>query len=206
MTVRSTSSPYRRLALGGVVLAVAAVGLSTVATGAWFTDTDTIGANTFTTGNVSLTTAPTATAITMAGMAPGSMVTSPITVTNNGSLALRYSVNSVTTEIPLAAELDLTIKSGVTACTNGGFATDGTSVYTTGVLGTTAAGTKLFGDVAVGQTGLVGAYGADRVLAAAGSEILCLQVLLPTTSGNAFEGLTTTTVLTFNSEQTINHP
>jgi hypothetical protein len=35
---------------------------------------------------------------------------------------------------------------------------------------------------------------------------LCAQVLLPTTTTSAFDGDTTTAVLTFNAEQTLNNP
>jgi hypothetical protein len=58
-------------------------------------------------------------------MAPGDEVTNPITVTNGGSLELRYAVTSTTTENTLAGQLDLTIKTGVTTCTNGGFGASG---------------------------------------------------------------------------------
>ena len=97
-----------------------------------FTSTASVGSNTFTTGTVSLTTSPTTALVTFSGMAPGDQVTAPITITNAGSLALRYAVTSTTTENILATQLGLTIKSGVTTCSNAGFAGSGTVVYGSG--------------------------------------------------------------------------
>ena len=202
-TERRADSPGRRLALGVIVTAVAAAGLTGVVTSALFTDTDTITGNTFTTGTVSLTTSPATAAITMTGMAPGDKVTRAITVTNAGTMALRYAVLS-TTDAPdadfLAAQLDFTIKSGVTTCDDTGFDVGGsTVVYATGDLGSTT-GAKVVGDSAAG------AQAGDRVLAAAGSEVLCAQVLVPLGTGNTYQGKTTTATLTFNAEQTVNNP
>jgi hypothetical protein len=89
----------------------------------------------------------------MAGMAPGDMLTRAITVTNNGTLAQRYAVVSVTTEDTLAPQLALTIKSGVTSCTDGGFAGTGVVAYGPNKLGSTTPGTKLIGDSATGPNG-----------------------------------------------------
>ena len=126
-------------------------------------------------------------------------MTNPITVTNAGTLDLRYAVTSTTTENTLSAQLALTIKSGVTTCTNAGFAGSGVVVYGPGVLGSMA-GVNVIGNPAAGfQTG-------DRTLIAAANEILCFSVSLPLASGNAFQGLTTTATFAFQGEQTKNNP
>lgn len=164
-----------------------------------FTDTASVPANTFTTGTVDISTSPATALVTFSAMAPGDQVTNPLTVTNAGTLALRYAVTSTTTENTLAAELDLTIKSGVTTCTNAGFAGSGTVVYATGDLGNTTA-VNVIGNPAQGsQTG-------DRTLAAAGSEALCFNVSLPLAATNAAQGLTTTATFAFVAEQTANNP
>ena len=198
-TRRNVRPTRRRLAVGAVVLATASTGLVGVATSALFTDTKTITANTFTSGTVSLTATPATTAITMANMGPGDKVTAPITVTNAGA-AMRYAVVSVTTEDPLAAQLDLTIKTGVTTCTNGGFDATGVVAYAPGDLGSTGAGTKVIGDA------LQGSQAGDRALAVSASEVLCAQVTLPMGTGMAFQSLNTTATFTFNAEQTFNNP
>lgn len=193
----------RRLILGLIVVAVALVGATSAITGAFFTDSKTVTGNTFTTGTVQLGVAPTSAAITLANMAPGDVVTAPITVTNPGSLAERYSVVSTTDATDnnfLAAQLQLTIKSGVTSCTTAGFTSSGLVIYNAGVLGSTT-GTNVVGDPAPGNNS------GDRVLPpTTGSEDLCFQVTLPTSTGNTFQGKTTTATLTFDSEQTKNNP
>ena len=164
-----------------------------------FTSTASVGSNTFTTGTVNLTTLPTTALVTFAGMAPGDQVTAPITVTNAGTLALRYAVTSTTTENVLAAQLALTIKSGVTTCTNAAYGASGTLIYNAAALGNTTA-VNVVGNPAQG------AQAGDRTLAAAANEVLCFNVSLPLASGNTFQGLTTTATFSFAGEQTTNNP
>lgn len=166
---------------------------------ALFTDTASVPGNTFSTGTVDISTSPTSALVTFSTMAPGDQVTNPITVTNAGTLALRYAVTSTTTENTLAAQLDLTIKSGVTTCTNAGFGTDGTVRYGPADLGSTT-GVNVIGDPTQGS------QAGDRTLAASGSEVLCFNVSLPSATGNAFQGLTTTATFAFQAEQTANNP
>ena len=165
-----------------------------------FTDSETVDSNTFSTGSVDIATSPTTALVTFSDMAPGDQVTNPITVTNDGSLELRYAVTSTTTEDVLAAQLDLTIKTGVTTCTNAGFDTDGAVIYGPGDLGS-AAGINVIGNPAQGGDA------GDRTLPATGAdnEDLCFNVELPSTTGNAFQGLTTTATFTFAAEQTVNN-
>jgi len=166
---------------------------------ALFTDTQSVPGNAFTTGTVDISTAPTSALVTFSGMAPGDQVTNPITVTNAGTLALRYAVTSTTTENTLAAQLDLTIKSGVTTCTNGGFGSSGTVVYATGDLGSTT-GVNVIGNP------VQGSQAGDRTLAASANEILCFNVSLPSSTGNTFQGLTSTATFAFQAEQTSSNP
>ncbi len=178
--------------LGGLVV------LLSLSVLALFTDTASVPANTFTTGTVDISTNPATALVTFSDMAPGDQVVNAITVSNAGSLELRYAVTSTTTEDVLAAQLDLTIKSGVTTCTIAGFDTDGTVVYAAGDLGSVA-GTNVIGDPTQG------AQAGDRTLAASGSEVLCFKVSLPSSTGNTFQGLTTTATFAFQAEQTKNN-
>ena len=196
------SRERRRLWLGMLVVALSLTGLSSLVTGAFFTDTQLVTANTFSTGTVKLGVSPATAAVTLANMAPGDTVTGSISVSNTGSLSERYAVLSTTDATDanfLAAQLLMTVKSGVTTCTTAGFGASGTIVYGPGVLGSTT-GTKAIGDSAQG------AQAGDRVLAAAASESLCVQVMLPTATGNTYQNKTTTATFTFNSEQTTNNP
>ncbi|MEE8477598.1 MAG: TasA family protein [Gemmatimonadales bacterium] len=180
-----------------LALMVTVVSISVLAL---FTDTASVPANAFTTGTVAISTNPATALVTFSDMAPGDEVTNPITVTNDSTtLELRYAVTSTTTEDVLAAQLDLTIKSGVTTCTNAGFGTDGVVVYTTGDLGSMA-GINVIGDPTTG------AQGGDRTLAATANEVLCFNVLLPSSTNNTFQSLTSTATFAFQAEQTKNNP
>ncbi|HJX62098.1 MAG TPA: TasA family protein [Dehalococcoidia bacterium] len=182
-------------------LVVVSVGASFVVFGSFaiFTHSQSVPSNTFSTGTLDLSTNPTSALVTFSGMAPNDAVTNPITVTNSGSLQLRYAVTSTTTEDTLAAQLDLTIKTGVTTCTNAGFDTDGTVIYGPGNLGS-AAGTDVIGDPTQGaDTG-------DRTLNASANETLCFNVELPSSTNNTYQGLTTTATFDFQAEQTSSNP
>lgn len=197
----------RPLAFGRLLATVAIVGiagttLTGLTTGAFFTDTQTVGANTFSTGTVKLGVNPTSALVTFTNMAPGDSIAAPITVSNTGSLAERYAVLSTTDAADanfLATQLVMNVKTGVTTCTAAGFGATGTLVYTNGVLGSTG-GTKVIGDAATG------AQAGDRTLASLSNETLCVLVSLPTATGNTFQGKTTTATLRFDSEQTANNP
>jgi len=181
-----------------LVVGVVAASLG-VASNAIWTDSQDVDANVFSTGTIDISTNPTTALVTFSNMAPGDQVTNPITVTNAGSLQLRYAVTSTTTEDTLAAQLDMTIKTGVTTCTNVGFGVDGTIIYGPGDLGSTT-GTDVIGDPTQGaDTG-------DRTLAASADEDLCFNVELPSATGNSFQGLTTTATFAFAAEQTANNP
>jgi hypothetical protein len=188
-------STVRRFA--GVAAAFVLLSVPTVA--AVFVDTKTIGANQFVTGTVDISASPASAVVTAAAMMPGDTVTAPVTVTNSASQALRYAIVATTTENVLAAQLDLTLKSGVAACTNAGFGSSGTILAGPADLGSTT-GRAVLGSVATG------AQGGDRTLAGGAAETLCLQVSLPATTSNAYQGLSTTATLTFAAEQTANNP
>jgi spore coat-associated protein N len=188
--------------LAATVVALLAVVLTvTLGAIAVFTDSVSVGANTFTTGTIDLTTNPTTALVTYSNMAPGDAVTNSIVVTNNGSLDLRYAISSVATNTDSKAlkdQLVLTIKTidvttPGTPCDN----FDGTQQYT-GDLDSTAG--KLVGDAAQG------AQAGDRSLVAAAAETLCFRVSLPIGTGDTFQNATTTATFTFAAEQTKNNP
>ena len=186
-----------------VLLAVGVVAASLgVASNAIFTDSQDVDANTFSTGTVDISTNPTTALVTYTGMAPGDEVTNDITVTNAGSLELRYAVTSTTTEDVLAAQLDLTIwdeaeeGDGGTDCNS---TPPGTLLYGPGNLGSTTPGTNVIGNPAQGV------QGGERTLNASANEVLCFQVELPSSTGNSFQGLSTTATFAFAAEQTANN-
>jgi predicted ribosomally synthesized peptide with SipW-like signal peptide len=188
-----------------VVIVVASLaGLIGIAS-AWFTDTKVGGDNLFTSGTIILNTSPITATIKLSNMAPGDEFTVPVTVTNAGSLPLRYAVTSVATNTDdkaLMGQLDLAIKYAATSenCDEAGFPLYGTPIRADGDLGSLTPGTNVIGDPAQGDdTG-------DRTLAASASEVLCLNIKLPFASGNQFQGAATTATFTFAGEQTDNNP
>ena len=184
----------KSLVLLAVVGILATFGL---AGSALFTASATVGNNTFTTGSVIISTSPTSALVTFSNMAPGDQVTAPLTVTNDGTLAMRYAMTSTLTNDDnkgLRSQLQLTIKSGVSDCSNAGFAASGTSLYGGALYG------ALLGDPSTGQ------QSGDRSLAASANEVLCFNVALPLATGNAFQNAATTGTFSFVAEQTANNP
>ena len=150
-----------------VLLLVAGVlaGAPWAVTQAVWTDSAAVGGNTFSTGSVDISTSPTSALVTFSGMVPGDSVTAPLTVSNAGTLQLRYAMTtSISGSTTLSDGLELQIKSGVTTCTTAGFGTDGTSLYdstlTAGAIGNPAQGSQA----------------GDRTLNSSANEVLCLQV------------------------------
>ncbi|MFW2381849.1 MAG: TasA family protein [Acidimicrobiales bacterium] len=191
----TTKNPLKIL----LSVAVLLVGAATIAVTslALFTDTATVGANSFTTGTIDINTAPVSAVVEMPAMVPGDQITNPLTVRNDGTLELRYAIESTTTEDTLASELVMTIKSGVTTCDDANWAADGTTLYS-GRLGST-------GMDAVLGSAVPGVDAGDRVLASTASEVLCFNVTLPL-AATAGQGTTTVATLDFEAEQTANNP
>jgi spore coat-associated protein N len=174
---------------------------------ALFTSTQTVAANTFTTGTVIISTNPATAAVTLVNMAPGDVIAAPITVSNAGTLSLRYAISSTATNgdgLGLMSQLQLVVKTGVTTCTapaaiNTNVDATGTAIYTGALGDASVAGLNIIGDPTTG------AQLGDRVLATTASEILCFRVELPKTSSNAYQGATTTATFAFVAEQTKNN-
>ena len=201
--------PSRTVSIRGVwrpaaSFALAISTLAVVVTGAIFTDTDTRGSNTLSTGTVDISSGATSAIVSLSNMAPGdSTGAQGVTVSNDGSLELRYTLTSTTTDTDgkaLAGQLDLSVwlESDEAGGTPGTCETPTAALYDAGVLGTTG-GSNIVGDPT--QGGQAG----DRTLAAAASELLCFQVDLPVDTGNAFQDATTTATFAFLAEQTANN-
>jgi hypothetical protein len=206
MTAPALPAPAPNRARTRPILLLAVLGLAITSIGsgvfslALFTSSATVGANTFTTGTITITTSPTTAALTAGNLMPGDTVTAPIQINNTGSAQLRYSVTAATTDPDtkgLRTQLTIAVKSGVTACTNAGWSASGTSVTTATVLGTTTL--NVVGDPTTGS------QSGDRTLASGANETLCFQVSLPLATGNAYQNATATTTLTFAAEQTANN-
>ncbi|WP_460866403.1 TasA family protein [Nocardioides pakistanensis] len=171
----------RAIALPIAVAAIAAGGLTTLTSGAIFTDADTVENNTFTSGTIDLVADKTVDFVAP-NMAPGDVVTGTINVKNAGTLEQRYAVTSTYVGDKILADaLVVDVTSG------------GKSVYN-GPLSAFK-----FGDPTQG------AQAGDRVLAAAAAENLEFKVTLPIAADNALQGKTVTATFDFAAEQTKNN-
>jgi hypothetical protein len=168
---------------------------------ALFTDQESVDAD-FTTGTIILDPIKIdALVLTTAGLMPGDVITDDVVVENDGTAELRYAMTTSSTNADLKAlrgVLNLTIKTvdfttPLVPCDN----FNGALTLYDGVIG---ASTASFGDPAPGD------QGADRVLAGGANETLCFRVTLPDTTGDAYQGATTTTTFTFDAEQTSSNP
>lgn len=189
----------RTILMGLLAIGILVVGIG-VGTGAIWSDTQSVDANTFSTGTVDISTTPASAVVTYSNMAPGDSTTQSLVVDNLGTLELRYAISSSATNTDLKGlkdQLVLTIKTidvttPLVPCDN----FDGTQLYTGDLDGTTGA---LVGSNAQG------AQAGDRVLAASTNETLCFRVELPLATGDAFQNATTTATFTFDAEQTKNN-
>lgn len=197
LTTWNQLASWKYLALGLMLVGFMSLGAQ-VTTQSLFTDDVALADNAFTSGSVDISSAPASAVVQFDNMAPGDELVAPLTVRNDGSLELRYALTSVTTEDTFASQLDMTVKRGVTDCSAGGFDADGTGLYGPDDLGS-ASGKNVLGDPATGQ------QAGDRTLGVGAGETLCFRVRLPLSTGNGYQGLSTTATLIFNAEQTANN-
>ena len=184
-----------------LVICLALAALVTREAAATFTDVDSLGANSFGTGRITLTLSPSTALVTFSQMLPGDTVTAPLVVSNGtGGQPLRYAVTASagnSGQTGLRDQLVLTVRTGdagtPTTCT--GFS--GTQLYTGPVRGNASG--LVVGNPAQGN------HAGDRTLTAGASETVCFRVHLPLTTGNAFQNASTTATFTFHSEQTKNN-
>ena len=170
-----------------------------------FTDTDSVGSNDFATGSVSLTTSPTSTIWTaVTDAVPGDKATGTLTVTNAGTLELRYAVSGSNTDATLSAGMNVRI--GLQAGGSCDFPYHNNDGTTTTLTDDTELAAVALDTAALIGSSAQGADTGDRTLAASNNEVLCFAVVLPDTAGNSVQGLSNTTTFTFDSEQTTNNP
>jgi len=189
---RSLVERRQRRRRRGLVILLLSLAIASLGAGAFslaiFTDTD-ASSGSFTAGTIDIATSP-STLFTVGAMMPGDSGSATLTVQNNGSGQLRYAMTSSSTNTDskgLRAQLDLTIKAGTCPGVGG-------DLYS-GKLNLASIGDPAPTD-----------QGFDRTLDALTSEDLCFSWSLPDTTGNGYQGATTTTTFTFAAEQTANNP
>jgi spore coat-associated protein N len=184
-----------------VLLAILAIVVPQIgATSSLLTTSASPGVSMFTTGSVIIGTDPATVALQAQNMALGDSVVRSVTVTNGGSLQLRYAITStVTGSSTLAAGLQLTVwdenaeADQDLACAS---TPPGTKLYSAGVIGSTSATTNIVGNVTQGaQTG-------DQTLNAGATQQLCLLVALPSNASSSLASQSLSATFTWNAEQT----
>lgn len=182
----------RVVALGW--LAVIGLGVGAfVSSTAFFTDTEVVATNSFTTATLDLAASPASAVVSSSNLQPGDEINGTLTLTNSGSVTFRYAMTTSATDPDGKALKDLmtlTIKTSGTSCA----AFDGTTLYT-GVISSAALGSPAVGQ----QTG-------DRQLVATASEQLCFRAAMPSSAGNAYQHADTVATFTFAAEQTAHNP
>ena len=187
--------------VAGLILTASVGTATTTLTGAVFSDAESIGANVFSTGTVDISASQPNAVVGLSNMVPGDKVTSALTISNQGSLQLRYAATSVTSEDALAAQLHMTLWDESEEADEGTTCEStppANVLYGPGDLGSTS-GVDVIGDPAQG------AQAGDRILSGGASEVLCVQASLPSDTGNAFQGLSTSADFAFAAEQTQNN-
>jgi spore coat-associated protein N len=157
----------------------------------------------FTRGSVSLTATPDDNNFRLSGaFAPGDYAVRGITVTNSGSLALRYAVTSISADDGLASRLNLTVwKEDAEGDTGDGCGQQPPAItlYGPGDPGSPV-GIRLIGDPAQGfQDG-------DRTLPAGASEKLCFMLAMPLSAGNTRQSSKASPEFRFDAEQVDGNP
>jgi hypothetical protein len=177
-------------------------------TGAIFTDTESAGSNTFTSGSIDISTTPASAILTAGNMAPGDRVDNSLTVSNDGSLELRYAIQRSATDdvngFSDALKLRIAVQGGGSCnfpyydiAGTPGTIGDDTQIYEG--TGFPATATNTVGDVTQGS------QSGDRTLSAAANEVLCFSAALPLSADNTLQAATTTATFDFVAEQTTNN-
>ena len=160
-----------------------------------FTNQETNAANTISAGNIVLDDAPDSAFLTVADLIPGDSTIQPLTITNAGVGALRYSMTTAADNVDtknLRDQLQLTLrlKTANPCSSEDGAIISGPGILTAGAFGSAAQG----------------ADPGDRALGIAASEVLCFKAELPLASDDTYQNATTTATFTFDAEQTSNNP
>jgi hypothetical protein len=181
---RAIVAPTARLITVAAAAVLAVVGVShggALSSAARMTDTRSTTPATVASGSIALSLTNGASAGTWLGavtLAPGASSYAGLTITNTGTVPLRYAATATSTSA-LSAALKINVvalPTGTTTCS--------AATYLTGTLASAA--DTAFGatpEVALIGSTAAGAQAGDRTLAASGAERLCLKVTFPAGRG-----------------------
>ncbi len=186
---RRTSRTWWRSARLRAALSLGVVlGIGSVSTFAFWTDTVTVTGTTFTAGSIDLRvnnqdTVTGYTSLNISTMVPGSSTAGILTIKNQGLSPLRYTATTTATNTD-----SKNLRGALTAKVTLDTSTTGSSPSAT-CSGGAAAGT--------GSTLNGGLVTTGRLLAPGASEILCVQVTLPSGASTSLQGASTDVVFSF---------
>ena len=189
---RSRKTPrkswWRSAKLRAVLSLGVVLGIGSIGTFAFWTDSVTVSGTTFTAGtlvlNVNGSHSPAAyTSLNITNMVPGNTTAGILTVKNNGTAPLKYLGSAAATDTaPLGLGAALTVKITADAAVTGASPT------------ATCAGTALSGTGTALNTSFIT---PGRLLAPGATETLCVQVTLPSGASTTLQGGSTAVVFTF---------
>ena len=205
--MKAPSGRTLRIAAASIALIGLSGGaLTSMTSGAVFTDSRAVSPTTVTTGTVALSLgASTIATLGSTANAPGDSHYALISVSNTGTLAVRYSATVIWSTANLLTRAMLfsvievaTASSPCDDTLSWTSAPDGTNVLAADVKVSTGTSAPLFGSTAAGQ------QAGDRPVDADGIEHLCVRELEPSTySTNT--ALTASVSLRFDAEQSANN-
>ncbi len=225
---RRDVSRWRRLGATAAIFALAGLGITSLTTSALFTDRETTAGDLLT-GTVDLTLGTFTFDVTTPGLNPGDIVAKPLTVTNSGSLALRYAASFRATAgvgglaDPAGQAVDPTDPETVAGSGDlrdvlklDVFPVDTEAACTTTAALPTDSGTftglDLPGESTLGSyTPILGDAtttpytGRFHTLASQTSNVLCVRVTLDKAAGNEYQNTTAHIDLRLDAEQTVNN-
>ena len=176
-----------------------AVSAGVLVAGVWgssmalFTDSQAENAS-FSSGTLDLAASPSPTLLNVTNMAPGDVVYAPLSLTNNGTLDLRWSMTSADgggSDSGFLGALAFAVVQNAT-CDATAF---GGAPLATGAVPTLAIGDPT-----------AGAQPGDQTLAPSATSDLCFRVTFPTSADNTLQAKTASATLTFAAEQVKNNP
>jgi len=191
----------RKILTSLMIIAVLAASITAGAM-AVFTDQQTNPDNVFTTGTVILGIDPATAMFTVSNMAPGDVEYGGLEVTNDGTLELRYAMNTTADDTStLDEQLDLTIDVVTDPGVDTIWYTDDDVVGEANIYGPDGVlSSAFFGDPAQGD------QAGDRTLASSASERLRFKATLPLDTDNSYQGTNCTVAFVFDAEQTVSNP
>ena len=190
----------RRLWATIAIVGLSALGVTSLTTGAIFSD-DESSSSAITTGSIDLSLGDVTFSVPVDNMLPGASVVAPVEVNNDGSLRYQYGIVYEATDTgtqPLSSQLRMRIfdiPAGQCTLGNTQVGSPNRISPSDDTWGLATTPTSVVGDATVD------AAPGNRELSAQTSEELCVRIDLNSSAGNAYQSQSTDLNLTFQARQ-----